>query len=252
MTNKRSSTRTKAKPTRGKTRGYPRGDETRARIVAAALPIFSAHGLDGSSTRLIAKHAGVNLAALPYYFGSKEGLYLACAEHIASHAEAEMKPASEGIAAALANPALSRAQLVAMLRGVVEGTAESLASPKPLDAWLMFLIREQTSPTAALDILFQRVLRPILGNLAALIRRIEGGAPDDPDAMIRAVGIWGLMVIFFRMRGIALRSLGWKDLTGERLAQAKMSIWRQIEGSLASPAAPAGAPGHSLPSQPPN
>src|SRR5215510_678883 len=64
--------------------GYARGEETRARIVLAALKLFGEHGFAGASTRDIAAVAGVNAPALQYYFDSKEGLYLACVEHIVS------------------------------------------------------------------------------------------------------------------------------------------------------------------------
>ena len=63
--------------------GYARGDETRARIISAALDVFGTHGFGGASTRMLAERAGVTLPALHYYFDSKEGVYLACAEHIA-------------------------------------------------------------------------------------------------------------------------------------------------------------------------
>jgi len=49
-------------------------------ILDVAERIFSEVGYDGASTRLISGEAGVNMAMLNYYFGSKEGLYLAVFE----------------------------------------------------------------------------------------------------------------------------------------------------------------------------
>src|SRR5882724_12267732 len=62
--------------------GYARGEETRARIVTAALKMFGERGFEAASTRDIATGAGVNAPALQYYFDNKEGVYLACVEHI--------------------------------------------------------------------------------------------------------------------------------------------------------------------------
>src|ERR1700749_679245 len=42
--------------------------------------VFSDMGFDGASTRMISGEAGVNMAMLNYYFGSKEGLFLAIFE----------------------------------------------------------------------------------------------------------------------------------------------------------------------------
>ncbi|MBW4890479.1 TetR/AcrR family transcriptional regulator [Mucilaginibacter sp. HMF5004] len=49
-------------------------------ILDVAEKVFSELGYDGASTRMISGEAGVNMAMLNYYFGSKEGLYLAIFE----------------------------------------------------------------------------------------------------------------------------------------------------------------------------
>jgi AcrR family transcriptional regulator len=49
-------------------------------ILDVAERVFSDMGYDGASTRKISGEAGVNMAMLSYYFGSKEGLFLAIFE----------------------------------------------------------------------------------------------------------------------------------------------------------------------------
>ncbi len=49
-------------------------------ILDVAERVFSDLGYDGASTRVISGEAGVNMAMLNYYFGSKEGLFLAVFE----------------------------------------------------------------------------------------------------------------------------------------------------------------------------
>jgi AcrR family transcriptional regulator len=51
-----------------------RTSDTRNGILDAAERLFVAHGYNGASMRQITRDAGVNLAAVNYYFGSKEGL----------------------------------------------------------------------------------------------------------------------------------------------------------------------------------
>jgi AcrR family transcriptional regulator len=48
--------------------------ETTARILDTAERLFMEHGYDGASMRMLTAAAGVNLAAINYHFGSKEGL----------------------------------------------------------------------------------------------------------------------------------------------------------------------------------
>jgi len=61
-----------------------RADQTRARILDAAVRQFSANGLAGARTEQIAEEAGVNKALLYYYFKGKEDLYDATLESVAN------------------------------------------------------------------------------------------------------------------------------------------------------------------------
>jgi AcrR family transcriptional regulator len=49
-------------------------------ILDVAEKVFAELGYDGASTRLISGEANVNMAMLNYYFGSKEGVFLAIFE----------------------------------------------------------------------------------------------------------------------------------------------------------------------------
>ncbi len=60
-----------------------RADQTRHRILEAAIREFSEHGLAGARTSAIAHAARVNKALLYYYFRNKEALYAAALEEVA-------------------------------------------------------------------------------------------------------------------------------------------------------------------------
>ncbi len=56
-------------------KGNSAGGPIKQRVLRFACLLFSERGLRGTHVRDICSHAGVNLAALSYYFHSKEGLY---------------------------------------------------------------------------------------------------------------------------------------------------------------------------------
>ncbi|MFK5108554.1 TetR family transcriptional regulator, partial [Klebsiella pneumoniae] len=60
--------------------GYRKGEESRRRILEAALREFGRVGYAAATTRAIALQAETTLPSLQYYFGGKQGLYLACAQ----------------------------------------------------------------------------------------------------------------------------------------------------------------------------
>ena len=53
------------------------GGQAREQILAAARGQFAAHGYDGATMRAIAADAGVDVALVSYYFGSKSGMFVA-------------------------------------------------------------------------------------------------------------------------------------------------------------------------------
>jgi AcrR family transcriptional regulator len=60
----------------------PHGDATRAGIVEAAGRLFAERGYDGATSKAICERAGVNMAAVNYHFGSRDGLYLAVLQEV--------------------------------------------------------------------------------------------------------------------------------------------------------------------------
>lgn len=55
---------------------------TRERILEACLPVFADRGFAGSTTRVLAEAASVNVATLAWHFGGKTGLYEAVIDHM--------------------------------------------------------------------------------------------------------------------------------------------------------------------------
>jgi TetR/AcrR family transcriptional regulator len=77
-----------------------RADQTRTRILSAAIRQFSESGLAGARTEQIAEAAGVNKALLYYYFRSKEDLYNAALETMAEGVRAASMAVLEADASA--------------------------------------------------------------------------------------------------------------------------------------------------------
>jgi AcrR family transcriptional regulator len=217
--------------------GYARGEETRARIIAAALDLFGTNGFGGTSTRMLAQRAGVTLPALHYYFDSKEGVYLACAEHIAGRMQAHLGASMGRIAQTLAQGRLSRAQLFELLIGFLDQFADLFLGAHELEKWVLFIIREQAQPTSAFDLLFERMMRRVVAASAGLVARLLDRSETDAEVRIRTLALFGRIIFFRTAREATLRVLHWPDFDGKRLALVKKVLHAQAAAEFGAAAA---------------
>ncbi|HTW39192.1 MAG TPA: CerR family C-terminal domain-containing protein, partial [Steroidobacteraceae bacterium] len=193
--------------------GYARGQRTRSRIIETAIEMFGGLGYERTSTRAIARRAGVSLPALQYYFGGKQGLHRACAEYIIADVHTWLAPVAAQARATLASPTLARPALLDLLHDVLQPFLEGMATERP-ESWILFFTRAQSERGAAFDVLFERVAGTLIGIAAQIVGRILERAPDDPEAMIRALSVVGQMALVRRSRPIILRALRWPDFSG--------------------------------------
>jgi len=81
--------------------------DAKQRLIKAGLEIFGTFNLEGATTRQLAQRAGVNQAAIPYYFAGKEGLYLAVIEHLITHKASRVRPVLLQISGTVATKAVN-------------------------------------------------------------------------------------------------------------------------------------------------
>jgi TetR/AcrR family transcriptional regulator, regulator of cefoperazone and chloramphenicol sensitivity len=213
--------------------GYARGDETRHRIIEAAIELFGEHGFEGASTRDIAARAGVNAPALQYYFENKEGVYRACVEALADDAWTTFKPAIEHAQKALGENADTAALIDAFIR-IQETIADGAFAKANNPGRHLFFAREQAGhePESATQILASRIRRPLNDASAALVARICGRAADDPITLIRTFSLHGQLVIFHVAHRATLSVLGWKSIDAQNAELLKSTIRGQTRTLL--------------------
>jgi AcrR family transcriptional regulator len=205
--------------------GYARGEETRKRIVVTALKLFGERGFDGASTREIASAAGVNAPALQYYFDSKEGLYLACVEHIVEQVWQEMSDVVQAAERLLKDHA-SDAELIEAFCAIQARMADFMFTSSGASDWRLFMARQQAGmePAAGFEILYERVNKRMSAVTAGIVGRLIGRSPRDSETVIRTVALNGQMVVFQIMRRTVLTALNWDSMNATRLAQLKRIV----------------------------
>jgi AcrR family transcriptional regulator len=211
--------------------GYARGEQTRRRILETAIELFGQSGYERASTRAIARRARVSLPALQYYFGGKEGLYRACAQYVTEDVRARLMPAAAHARHALADGKRTRAELLELLRALIEPFLEGLATDRP-ESWAIFFTRAQGEQAGAFEAVFEPIRITLTTLVTDLISRLLGLPLRSPEVTLRAVSIIGQAALLRRARPIILKALGWPDFDGERLAILKEVLWKSFEASL--------------------
>lgn len=204
-----------------------RGEATRERLLRAAIDVFGRHGFE-ASTRELARAAGVNLAAIPYHFGSKRGLYLAAAEHIASGVRHRLGPALERVPLET-DATLDEARARALLQGILEALARVMVDDAAA-SWARFVIREQMEPSEAFERLHGGAIGPIFETLARLVARITGGRPGDRAVRIQVPRLVGQVLILRAARATVLRELRWERIGEEEFALIRSLIRTSVAG----------------------
>ena len=169
------------------------------------MPIFGLRGLEGASTREIAKAAGRPMSAITYHFGGKEGLYLACARHISETLGALIGFAAEeplGSDAAVARSGMGR-----LLSSLVNAMLREETAP-----FVRFIVREQQEPTAAFDIIYGGVMGRVLARLCELTGVIAQGRITDIEILVRVIALMGQVLGFRVARAATLRLTGWNEV----------------------------------------
>ena len=65
--------------------------DSKNKLLKKAFELFALRGMDGVSTRELVRKAGVNIHAISYYFGGKEGLYEAVVDYVIDFMKEEGK-----------------------------------------------------------------------------------------------------------------------------------------------------------------
>lgn len=207
--------------------GYRKGEEARQRILEAGLRAFGAHGFKGATTRQIAEEAGVNLPALQYYFGDKEGLHRACAREIVARYERRMLSLVVG-AYQEAQGAMTPARAREVLKQVMGALASLLVEHDEAEIWSAFVLREMAESGPAFAILYEQLWAPGIELTASLVSRAMSERSVSQAARIEALMLISSLSAFSTARPVSLKYLQWTDAGETRFARVRRVIESQI------------------------
>ena len=170
-------------------------ESTREKILNAAGEVFAEEGFEGGTIRAITERAGVNVAAVNYHFRDKAELYtkvvlLACSVQAAlQDARADAKESPEE-----------------RLRSIVHHFVRYLLDPTRPDWMRRLKAREMANPTAALDELVEKNLRPLRDEfLRPILRDLTEGRFNQRELGLIASSVMSQCLYFLQYQPIIER-----------------------------------------------
>lgn len=209
-----------------------KSDRARLKLLEAAVRIFGEKGPEGASVREIAEAAGQNVAAIAYYFGSKEKLYLAVVEGIVRELRERLGEALPEAIQLAQQARPSRSEAARMVRRLLGGIYQQLLSRDDSVPIVQLVVREQLGPTAGFEILYEQGFRGIHELLCALVGAAMGKDPRNPETILRTHTLMGQVYFFAMSREAVLRRLGWKSLEGDNAALVVKVLEENLEKLL--------------------
>ncbi len=154
------------------------GLETRGRLLDAAASVFAERGFRNAKTAEICQVAKANVAAVNYYFGSKESLYKEAWRH-AFERSIQAHPPDGGIAPDAPAEQRLRGQIVALTRRVMD----------PSNLELEIVHKEMACPTGLLSEIMRRSIDPLREAFLNVVRELLGPHVKEQDVQLCEMSI---------------------------------------------------------------
>lgn len=193
------------------------GSDTRARLLEAGSEVFADVGYRSATLREICRRAEANNAAINYHFRDKEQLYCAVIE--------ELLEKAQGVLPYLAVDADAPPE--EKLYAFVRASLHSLLGSGRMARLLKLMSHEMSEPTPALDLIVEKVVRPVSEALGGIVRELLGPEADQRTVTDCARSIMSQCVTYDHSQAIIVR-LGhyteFDDATIEHLAHHIVSF----------------------------
>ncbi len=192
-----------------------RKTKTKEQLLKVGVEVFAKFGPDGITTRDLAKIAGVNVAAIQYYFGGKENYYFAVVKYLAEKVSGPILATLSEISEQFDRSNLQSEDIERLLTELLRKIVKIVLLNPEARYFASISLREHLNPTPAYEIIYD-VISQIHSFLSKLIGHVLGIPSDSYEAIIRAHILLGQIVIFRIGASTLCRRLKWDEIDSKR------------------------------------
>ena len=208
---------------------YPRGEETKQRIICSAIEIFGCEGFAGTSTRDIAGAACVNTPAIQYYFDGKLGLYNACIDHLTGMVSRRIAPAVEACERGFRS-GVSIDETISLIGEMQNCLIDAFFSDFEGHAIRRLLAWEDAENDDDMSgrLMKDRIGLPVFKICRQAVERVTALPMTAIEVDLHALSLMGKSMIFHCNQGRVMDLMNWSVLDAGMLAQLKSVAGQQL------------------------
>ncbi|KAB1440390.1 DUF1956 domain-containing protein [Pseudodesulfovibrio senegalensis] len=211
-------------------------EKTREQLIGSGLRLFGQYGFEGTTTRALARDAGVNQAAIPYHFGGKEGLYRAVVEWVVETILGEDRAHVSQFPARLAEANGNPVRQAAVVRSMISFLAGNILGSESLRERAAFIMREYAEAGIGFDIIYERLVREVHVMITHMVAVISGLPEESDEAKLRAHTLVGMVIGFAMGRPVVFARMPWDGYTPERVRDVVRVVSDMALSALGLPA----------------
>ncbi|TVQ87055.1 MAG: TetR/AcrR family transcriptional regulator [Chromatiaceae bacterium] len=200
-------------------------NNTRERLLTAALEVFAERGYEAATIREICGRADANVAAVHYHFGDKRRLYEAIFSNLFDTLRARRT-------AFLPPEAPPEERLRVYIRALFEEIFTCGGDTDRQDQLSTIYLQEMVRPTEALERIVSEYLEPDARELYGIVAELLDTRPDDALSIDCAASIVGQILYYYHAGPLIACLHPDRAPTAERIDELVEQVWLFALGGI--------------------
>jgi len=205
-------------------------ESSKAKILDAAVTIFSQHGFDGARTRDIAALAKVNIATLHYHFKSKDNIYGSVIKKIYELSNEHMMPvmiAQKEIIESSKN----KKEIIEAIKVMSLTFIETITNPDN-KRYAKIIALEQIDQSKHFKMLFESVMKRVCEPFTEAIAKIMDKKSDAIEVILLTHSLHSSITALQNNKSSLFYLSGWKGYDENNIKAVKKNILGVIDSLL--------------------
>lgn len=206
--------------------------DSKEKILDAAVTVFANNGFEGARTRDIAKIADVNISTLHYHFQTKDKIYGSVIKKIHALSTQFMMPTMIAQREIIEN-STDKKEIVEAIKIMANTFILTITNPEN-KRYSKIIAFEQIEQSKHFKTLFESVMQHVCEPFTLGVAKIINKKPDAIETILLTHTLHGMMTAFQHNKSSLLYLTGWKGYDDNNSKQIKKHISRTIDTLFAT------------------